>query len=83
MSIDPVTRAPSDAVTSYFEPAKTRPDLHIVTPALVQIWKDGKILFEISGDVPKALGMQVKYRGGLSDWTKKKYSASSRGFWDH
>lgn len=61
MSIDPETHTRSDAVTSYFEPAKTRPNLYAVTAALVQ-----KILFQTTGDTPKATGIQVEHNGKTS-----------------
>lgn len=61
MSIDPQSHTRSDAVTSYFEPAKTRPNLHVMTATLVQ-----RILFERSDDIPRAIGIQVEHKGGAS-----------------
>ncbi|KAK4187764.1 hypothetical protein QBC35DRAFT_551030 [Podospora australis] len=51
LSVDPVSRTRSDAATAYFEPAKSRPNLHVVTDALAD-----KILFDTTGAVPNAMG---------------------------
>ncbi|KAK3367923.1 hypothetical protein B0H63DRAFT_404545 [Podospora didyma] len=58
LSVDPVSRTRSDAATAYLEPAKSRPNLKIVTGALVE-----KVVFESSGAVPKTVGVQVKHDG--------------------
>ncbi|KAI0837752.1 hypothetical protein F5Y06DRAFT_63719 [Hypoxylon sp. FL0890] len=55
MSIDPSSRTRSDSATAYYEPAKSRPNLHVVTGALVD-----KIVFDTSGEHPKAIGVQFE-----------------------
>ncbi|KUI57348.1 Oxygen-dependent choline dehydrogenase [Cytospora mali] len=58
MSIDPEPRTRSDAATAYYEPAKARSNLHVVTGTVAE-----KIIFDTSGKVPKAVGVQVQ-KGG-------------------
>lgn len=58
MSIDPATRTRSDAATSYYEPSKARPNLHIMTGAAAE-----KLNFDTTGQVPRAVGVQVKKDG--------------------
>ncbi|KAK4174300.1 hypothetical protein QBC36DRAFT_218783 [Triangularia setosa] len=58
LSVDPVSRTRSDAATAYFEPAKSRPNLHVVTGALAE-----KIIFDTTGAVPKAVGVQIQKDG--------------------
>ncbi|KAK5637380.1 hypothetical protein RRF57_013092 [Xylaria bambusicola] len=60
MTIDPTSRTRSDAVTAYLEPAKERENLHIITGALAE-----KLVFDQTGENPKAVGVQVR-RGGNS-----------------
>ncbi|KAI1408764.1 hypothetical protein F5Y13DRAFT_204499 [Hypoxylon sp. FL1857] len=58
MTIDPSSRTRSDSATAYYEPAKSRPNLHVVTGALVD-----KIVFDTSGDLPRATGVQFEKDG--------------------
>lgn len=58
MSIDPVTRTRSDAATSYYEPFKARPNLHVLTGAAAEM-----LNFDTTGQVPRAVGVQVKKDG--------------------
>ncbi|KAI1395965.1 glucose-methanol-choline oxidoreductase-like protein [Hypoxylon fuscum] len=58
MNIDPTSGTRSDAVTAYYEPAKDRPNLHVVTDVVVE-----KIVFAKSGTMPKAIGVQVQRDG--------------------
>ncbi|KAI0141132.1 hypothetical protein F4776DRAFT_550199 [Hypoxylon sp. NC0597] len=55
MSVDPSSRTRSDSATAYYEPAKSRPNLHVITGALVD-----KIVFDMSGDLPRAIGVQFQ-----------------------
>ncbi|KAH8600629.1 aryl-alcohol dehydrogenase [Bisporella sp. PMI_857] len=55
-SIDPVTKERSYAVTAYYNPIKSRGNLHVITNALVE-----KILFEEVGGVLQTTGVQYRY----------------------
>ncbi|KAI4859652.1 glucose-methanol-choline oxidoreductase-like protein [Hypoxylon rubiginosum] len=61
MSIDPVTKTRSDAVTAYLEPAKTRKNLHVVTGATVE-----KLVFDVTGTTPKVIGVEVRKDGNIT-----------------
>lgn len=58
VSVDPATATRSDAATAYYEPAKARPNLHVMTGVEVQ-----KVLFDASGDVPQATSVQASKDG--------------------
>ncbi|KAI1390108.1 glucose-methanol-choline oxidoreductase-like protein [Hypoxylon trugodes] len=58
MNIDPNSSMRSDAASAYLEPAKGRKNLHVETGVLVE-----KIVFDESGSVPKAVGVQVQKNG--------------------
>lgn len=61
MSIDPETRTRSDAATAYFKPAKDRPNLHVITNSLAE-----KVIFDTSGDLPRAIAVQLQHNGKSS-----------------
>lgn len=61
MSIDPKDCTRSDSATAYFEPAKGRPNLHLITGALAE-----KIILDTSSKVPKAVGVQIRKDGKSS-----------------
>ncbi|KAK4641502.1 hypothetical protein QC761_501280 [Podospora bellae-mahoneyi] len=67
LSVDPESRTRSDAATAYFEPAKSRPNLHVVTSALAE-----KILFDTTGASPKAVGVQIQKDGKTVTLAAKK-----------
>ncbi|KAK7712459.1 hypothetical protein SLS64_004843 [Diaporthe eres] len=67
VSIDPKSGTRSDAATAYFEPAKGRPNLHMLTGALAE-----KIILDTSGRIPKAVGVQVSQDGNSSVLTAKR-----------
>lgn len=67
MSIDPETRTRSDAATAYFEPAKGRPNLHVVTGALAQ-----KIIFDASIQAPRAVAVQLQRNGTTATVVAKR-----------
>jgi choline dehydrogenase-like flavoprotein len=52
-TIDPVTKTRSYSANAYYEPAKGRPNLHVITGALVE-----KVLFDISDGDVIATGVQ-------------------------
>lgn len=58
MSIDPVTKTRSDAATSYYEPSKARPNLHVMTGAVAE-----KLNFDKKDQVPRAVGVHVRKDG--------------------
>lgn len=62
-----MTGTRSDAATAYFEPAKGRANLHVVTGALAE-----KIILDTSGKTPKAVGVQIKKDGKSSVLTAKR-----------
>lgn len=67
MSIDPVERVRSDAATSYYEPSKARPNLHVMTGTAAE-----KIEFDNTGQVPRAIGVTVRKDGELLTLKAKK-----------
>ncbi|KAK4204578.1 putative GMC oxidoreductase [Triangularia verruculosa] len=67
LSVDPISRTRSDATTAYFEPIKSRANLQVVTGAFVE-----KVLFDTTGNVPKAVGIQVQKDGRALGFTAKK-----------
>lgn len=67
MSIDPKDCTRSDSATAYFEPAKGRPNLHLVTAALAE-----KMILDTSSKVPKAAGVQIRKDGKSSVLTAQR-----------
>ncbi|KAI1842771.1 hypothetical protein JX266_011092 [Neoarthrinium moseri] len=67
MSIDPKSRTRSYAVTAYLEPAETRPNLRVITGAIVE-----QIIFDTSGAIPNAVGVQVEVDGSTTTITVTK-----------
>lgn len=67
MSIDPKSCTRSDSATAYFEPAKGRPNLQVLTGALAE-----KIIFDTSGKAPKAAGVQIRKDGKSSVLTAQR-----------
>ncbi|KAK4223047.1 hypothetical protein QBC38DRAFT_447737 [Podospora fimiseda] len=67
LTVDANTRTRSDAATAYFTPAKSRPNLHIITGALAE-----KIIFDTSNPIPKAIGVQIQQAGITSILPVKK-----------
>lgn len=63
LNVDPVSSTRSDAATWYFELARSRPNLHVVTGALAE-----NILFDTTGEreIPKAVGCKFKRTGRQS-----------------
>lgn len=53
--------------TAYFEPAKGRPNFHVLTGALAE-----KIMFYTGGNNPKAVGVQIKKDGNTSVLTAQR-----------
>ncbi|KAL2273599.1 hypothetical protein FJTKL_04196 [Diaporthe vaccinii] len=66
VSIDPKTGTRSDAATAYFDPAKRRPNLHVLTGALAE-----KIILDTVRNIPTAVGVKVSKDGKSSMFTAK------------
>ena len=68
LNVDPASGTRSDAATGYFEPAKSRPNLHVMTGALV----DKILLDRTTGEVPRAVKIQIQKDGETVTITAKK-----------
>jgi choline dehydrogenase-like flavoprotein len=58
-SVDPRSRIRSYAANAYLQPVRDRPNLHVETDVTVE-----KIIFDSTGDVPKAVGVKVRQSDG-------------------
>ncbi|GAB1318209.1 hypothetical protein MFIFM68171_08419 [Madurella fahalii] len=67
LSADPASRTRSDAATAYFEPAKTRSNLYVAIGARVT-----RVVFDTSGSVPKAVGVEVEKDGNTRTFRAEK-----------